>query len=100
MIDISTEETLKLNMSITEQRVTLRIVPETDTEAAFLRVLCHQDDVDDIREQMNACRWETNPARREIVAEAFWTSHLGYNLDKVDSIEITHSRAKREASNK
>jgi hypothetical protein len=83
---------MKFHMNITERKVTLRIEPETDTEAHFLRVLCRQEDVDDIREQMNATRYSDRPTVREITAEAFWTSRLDYGLDKVTAIEVMHVR--------
>ena len=87
---------MKFHMSITERRVTLRVEPESDTEAAFLRVLCHQGDVDDIREQMNAHRYSDRAPAREIVAESCWTSHLNYGLDKVTAIEMSHTRKPAE----
>lgn len=87
---------MKFHMSITEQKVTLRIEPETQTEKAFLKVLLKKEDVDDVREQMNACRWASEPSRREITAEAFWTSTLDYNLDGVQAIEIQHIRPRPE----
>lgn len=81
-------------MTITEKRVSLRIEPETATEGAFLKVLCNPQDVEDVREEMNAHRWPTAPTRREITTEAFWTSRLDYNLEKVEHIDIVNYREK------
>jgi hypothetical protein len=88
---------MKFHMNITERKVSLRIEPETATERAFLKVLLKKEDVDDVREQMNASRWSTERSRREITAEAFWTSTLDYNLDGVQAIEIQHTRPQSEA---
>jgi hypothetical protein len=86
---------MKFSMGLTEQRVTLRISPETDTEAAFLRVLCDSKEVERIREERNAhSRYHIGEApNRDVVAQAAWVSELDYNLTKVLAIEITQERS-------
>lgn len=85
---------MKFYMSLTEQRVTLRVLPENDTEAGFLRVLCNSAEVERIREERaQHSRFHVGePQSRDVVAHSAWVSELDYNLTKVVAIEITQER--------